>query len=238
MASRPSMGRKGFGGEDLNFVSAAQLDAHVDEVEELSSLSKSEPIEVYLGSAEGYCPDAFVACYRRDLDAVFTPWQSIHHELGHAIEAGRIDFESTFWSEGFAEVTTGHTSKKSQLESLTTAHLADDRPLVNYVTTGHLARYLVETQGWGSYRAILDRGIEDAIGVSTESLVDEYESNAPAAYPPRSPCPHPPLATSGADAWSERLTFSCETPEATQYEFLRSSRSRGAALLRSVAQIR
>lgn len=212
----------------------AELDAHVAEVEELFGLTRDEPIEVYLGTADNHCDDAFVACYRPDLDAVFTPWQSVHHELGHAVEMGQFDFESTFWSEGFAEVSAGSMSKKSQLESLTVGHFSDELPLVNYVTTGHVARYLVETYGWVTYRSVLENGLEDTLAVSAESFVDEYESNAPAAYPSRSSCSHPPLATENDASWSESLTFSCETPEATQYEHLRSSRSRGAAILRAV----
>lgn len=212
----------------------AELDAHLGEVEQLSGLTRSEPIKVHLGSTENDCDDAFVACYRPDLDAVFTPWQSIHHELGHAVDMGQIDFDSTFWSEGFAEVSAGRISKKSRLESLTVDHFSDEHPLVNYVTTGHLARYLVETQGWERYRSVLENGVEDTLRISAQSLVNEYESNSPAAYPPRSPCPYPPLAVENDLRWSERVTFSCESPEATQYEYLRSSRTRGAAILRSV----
>jgi len=119
-------------------------------------------------------------------------------------------------------------------EVLTTEQLSDRYVFANYVSTGHLARYLVETRGWGAYRAVLKRGSEAALGLTVEALFQEYEREAPAAYPPQpSSCAFPELETDGGD-WSERFTFSCEASEATQYEYLGRSASRGAAVVRSV----
>ncbi len=215
----------------------AALDTHVREVERLSGFSGAETIDVYLGSVDERCrgfPMEFVrGCYREGLDAVFSPWSAVHHELAHAV-ARDFRFDSRFWSEGFAEVASGIMSQKSGTEVLTTEQLSDEYVFANYVSAGHLARYLVETRGWGTYLAVLEGGSEAALGQSTEALFQEYEREAPAAYPPEpSSCAFPELETDGGD-WSERFTFSCDAPEATQYEYLKGSRSRGAAVVRSV----
>jgi len=211
----------------------AALDTHVREVERLSGFSGAETIDVYLGSVDERCrgfPMEFVqGCYRHGLDAIFSPWGSVHHELAHAV-ARDFRFDSRFWSE----VASGMMSKKSGVEVLTTEQLSDEYVFANYASTGHLARYLVETRGWGTYRAVLERGSEAALGQSTEELFQEYEREAPAVYPPQpSSCAFPELGADGGD-WSERFTFSCEASEATQYEYLGGSRSRGAAVVRSV----
>ena len=215
----------------------AALDTHVREVERLSGFSGAETIDVYLGSVDERCrgfPMEFVqGCYRHGLDAVFSPWGVVHHEIAHAV-ARDFRFDSRFWSEGFAEVASGVMSQKSELEVLTTEQLSDRYVFANYVSTGHLARYLVETRGWGAYRAVLERGSEAGLGLTEEALFQEYEREAPAAYPPRpSSCDFPELETDGGD-WSERFRFSCEASEATQYEYLGRSASRGAAVIRSV----
>lgn len=210
----------------------AALDAHVEELEQLTGLRRSEPIDIYLGTPEA-CDEGDRACYRPDLDVIFSPWQSIRHELAHAVERQEIDFASDFWSEGFAVVGAGASSTESLFETLSVDDLSGERELINYAATGHFARYLVETRGWQAYRAILEDGIEDALGQSPQSLVDEYEREAPAAYPPRHPCPYPVLQPDDT-GWTETFSFSCETPDATQYENLAASGTRGAAMVRSV----
>ena len=111
----------------------------------------------------------------------------------------------------------------------------DEEELANYITAGHFARYLVETRGWTTYQdAVGGGGLESVLGLPVDALVEEFEREAPAAYPPRDPCPYPELPSVADGVWEESLTFSCGAEEATQYEFPDWSGTEGAAVWRSV----
>jgi len=211
----------------------SRIEAHLSKVESLTGIRRSSPIDVYLMSPEGVCPEGARACYRGDVDAVFSSWGDLRHEVVHAVEREELDFPSVFWAEGHAEAGRGLTSWKSIHGPLLVEDLGSN-DLVNYVSAGHFARYLVETRGWGAYQDAIERGVEEVFGISEAELVAEYEREAPAAYPPRDPCPFPELESDGAEGWRESFNFSCDTPGATQYEYRGFPSSPGAALLRSV----
>jgi len=210
------------------------LDEHVDELEDLSGLREPEPLEVFLLSdvTEICGGDGVIAC--EGGGQIFGAWMSVRHEVGHAIASPDLDFGGrVFLSEGYAEVAAGGTSRKStypmQAEDL------DQKALPNYITAGHFARYLVETRGWTTYQdAVSGGGLESVLGLPADVLIEEYEREAPAAYPPRHPCPYPELPRVGDGIWEESLTFSCEAEDATQYEFPDWSGTEGAAMWRSV----
>ena len=211
----------------------SRLEAHLSEVESLTGFRRSSPIDIYLMSPEGVCREGSRACYRGDLDAVFSSWGDLRHEVVHAVERGNLNFPSVFWAEGHAEAGGGLTSWKSIHGPLLVEGLGSN-DLVNYASAGHFARYLVETRGWEAYQRAIESGVEEVFGVSEEELVAEYEREAPAAYPPRHPCPFPELQSDGAGEWRESFNFSCDTPGATQYEYRGFPASPGAAILRSV----
>jgi hypothetical protein len=73
----------------------------------------------------------------------------------------------------------------------------------------------------------------DAVyGVSTAALTDEYERDAPFAYPPLDPCPYPLLPEVDDGVWRERITISYDNPEATQFESVENSANPAAAVFR------
>jgi hypothetical protein len=158
----------------------------------------------------------------------------VRHEVGHAVASPELDFGGrVFLSEGYAEVAAGGTSRKSAYP-LRAADL-DEEELVNYIAAGHFARYLVETRGWTTYQdAVGGGGLEFVLGLSIDALVEEFEREAPAAFPPRDPCPYPELPNIADGVWEESLSFSCGAEGATQYEFPDWSGTEGAAVWRSV----
>ncbi len=212
----------------------AALDAHVGELEHLSGLREPEPLQVFLLSdVTDICGgDGVIAC--EGDGQIFGAWMSVRHEVGHAIASPALDFGGrAFLSEGYAELAAGHTSRKSTIPMR--ADDLDQAELANYVTAGHFARYLVQTHGWTTYQdAVASGDVESVLGQPLHVLADDYEREAPAAYPPRHPCPYPELPRIDDGLWQESLTFSCASQQATQYEFPDFSGTDGAAVWRSV----
>jgi len=229
--------RIGFGGGEHSPCSGdlISLDRSVEEVEALTGFRRTEPLEIFLipDLSEACSGTDLLGCYRPDLDQIFGVWAIVKHEVAHAVEADQIDFGGrVFLSEGHAEVLDGATSWKA--DTRLTVDGLEAKELTTYLSAHHFARYLVENYGWEAYQeALAAGGFEQRLGISTSELLDEYERNAPAAYPPRQPCPYPELQ--GEDgSWDESFSFSCGSDEASQYEYGRWSRTEGAAVWRTV----
>lgn len=106
--------------------------------------------------------------------------------------------------------------------------------LANYVETTHFQRYLVETRGWDAYAQLVHGGfdIEAVYGITPETITAEYESDAPAGYPPLDACSDPPIEARSAGMWEVEATFSCA--DASQLEGHGFSNDVGAAVHRTL----
>jgi hypothetical protein len=207
------------------------IDRHIERIEDLLAIEREDPVEVYLIPVEDWCPSNAVACYRNREDIVVTTWQSVDHELVHAVSRD-LPYPSRFWSEGTAEMFANFTRRQSmpvEPEDL------DAETLTNYGNPASFARYIVETYGWPAFRRII-RGdaIEDVLGVSVTEITQDFDADAPYSYPEFSPCDFPTLPTEGPGAWAETVSFTCDSPGATTFEFPAYSDTQGPALLRSV----
>ncbi|HET6585392.1 MAG TPA: hypothetical protein VFG69_18165 [Nannocystaceae bacterium] len=212
------------------------IDEQVARVEELLGVERPEPVSIFLGvgGVDDFCsdPENQLACYRHDLDWIFGPWQALDHELVHAV-ARDIQFPSLFWSEGTAEMLSRATQKS--LTSVLTPDLFAATELINYVTPAHFSRFVVETYGWDAFnRIIRGESIEDVLGMSALEATQRYEEEAPYSYPRLDPCPYAPLASVGEGRWQETVAFTCESPDASSFEFLGGSTEWGPVLLRSL----
>lgn len=211
------------------------IDAQVARVEEFLAVKRTEPVSIYLGGVDEFCsdPESLRACYRGDIDWIFTDWASLDHEIVHAV-ARHIDFPSLFWSEGTATLLSAW-SHKDRSAALTPA-LLDAPNLTNYVSVAHFSHYIVETYGRESFNRII-RGepLEQVLGMSATEATERYEDEVPYAYPSLNPCPYPPLPSVGEGQWEETVAFDCDSPDTSTFEFTGHSNSIAPVLLRSVS---
>jgi hypothetical protein len=214
----------------------AELDRHIERVEGQLGIDREEPIVAYvLADAIPCGDDNLRACYFFEDDVIYGPWESLRHEVVHAV-ARDVPFPSLFWSEGTAEIVAGIRTYKDDSIVLDASSLEADA-LVNYVSASHFARFIIETRGWDGFNAAI-RGdpLEDALGETAQELTAAYERDAPHSYPPFEPCPYPSLPEISNGVWSEQLDFSCASGEATQFEAEPDgwSSSPGAGISRTV----
>lgn len=212
----------------------ALIDTQMAFVEERMGLSARSRIDVFVMDIDELpCGDGIWGCYRGDEDHVYSPWFAMEHELSHAALRG-IEFPSTFWREGSAELLAGVNGTRRDPNATLTAESfgADDLP--NYAEATHFQRYLVETRGWESYRELVRGGfdLEAVYGLTPGELAAEYESDAPAGYPPLDVCDDPQLEATEEGAWQLEVTFSCST--GSQLEGGSFSNDVGAAIRRTV----
>ena len=96
------------------------LERYVGSVEMLLGVEMDAPVEVYLWDSflipEG-CGAERTGCYRRGAHAVYATFDSIYHELAHAVTAslGRPD---DFFLEGIAAALDGKISRNSRVRVL------------------------------------------------------------------------------------------------------------------------
>ena len=204
------------------------IDRTLTSIESRVGLVREDPAEIYLMvSDEAPCRDGARACYSRPLDQVYATWDTLPHELVHAVTRD-VEFQSLFWEEGFAEAVSGTPTWKDTRAPLTEDDLLANS-LLTYRSAAHFSRFLIETRGWDAYRRVVLDGepMEDALGSPISSVLDEYEASAPFAYPAMDPCPFPALPLVGDGTWSETLDIDCASQDATQFERVTSSRSNG-----------
>jgi hypothetical protein len=213
----------------------ALIDGQVEHVESHLGVHRDSPITVYLvpfSIIGEVCGPDVLACYQPGEDTIYSTWFAIKHELVHAT-ARDIEFPSLFWSEGAAVLLSGSTLFDDR-----TVLRPDDleaESLLTYRTAGHFSRFLVETSGWDAYRRVIrGEALEDLYGQSALELTSKYQLEAPYAYPPLDPCPYPRIPQVTETTWSARVDFSCESPDATEFEGVRYSGRDGAAVIRAV----
>lgn len=216
---------------------AADLDAidrQVEFVEEKMGLPPRSRIAVFIMDIDELpCEDGLWGCYSPPKDHVYSPWFAMEHELSHAAMRD-VEFPSTFWKEGNAELLAGGVGTRRDPNVVLTPQLLESQELVNYVETTHFQRYLVETRGWERYADLVHSGfdIEATYGVTPEELTAEYEAEAPAGYPPLDACSDPEIEQTATGEWQTEATFSCA--DASQFESHDYSGDVGAAVHRNV----
>lgn len=212
----------------------AHIDRRVAFIEEHLNVRRDDPVEIYILDFDALpCGSDSYACYSNEHDQIYTTWDSLDHELVHAVTR-EIAYPSLFWDEGAAELLSGKTTRKDTRIVLTPEAL-DAQELTTYLSAAHFSRFLVETRGWEAYGRIVRGEPFDAVfGESAAALTEEYEREAPFAYPPIDPCPFPRLRQVDDGSWRESFDIACDSPDATQFETVTYSSSRGAAIVRSV----
>lgn len=222
-------------GETLCQGDRAFIDRQIEFVERQLGVRRDGLVSIFLvplSVTEEVCGSENTACYQEDGDAVYATWQSLGHELVHAA-ARDFEFPSVFWSEGAAEVLSRSTLRDEGVV-LGAADL-DAEVLTSYRSAAHFSRFLIETHGWDDYRSTIHGGaLEEVYGSSAMELVEEYEQNAPYAYPSLDPCPYPRIPQTGDSTWEAEITFSCESGDATEFEAGDWSQTPGAAVPRAV----
>ena len=214
-----------------------EVDEQVARVEEAFGLSPREPIQIYWIDIEYHrCGNPeFLACYRRSptSDEIFTIWSALNHELVHAVTRD-TEFPSQFWNEGTAQMLSGELTFYDDRYVLRAEDLQDN-DLFTYITASHFCRFLVETYGMETFvRAARGEPLLDVFGVDADELAARYEREVPYSYPPLRPCPFPELPEVAPGQWSETLEFSCDSPEATQFEHVTWTDDDDAAVFRRV----
>jgi hypothetical protein len=210
------------------------IDAQVARVEDFLGVQRTEPVSIYLGDIEDFCtdPDNLVGCYRGDLDMIFTAWAAVDHEIVHAV-ARDIEFPSRFLSEGTAELLSGSSRRDTSI-TLTPADLEAD-VLYNYVSATHFSRFVVEVFGRDAFLQLIS-GVpfDDALGITPLEATQRYEDEAPYAYPSMDPCPYPALPSVADGVWQETVEFTCDSPEASGFEFGGYSENPNPTIFRTV----
>jgi hypothetical protein len=204
----------------------SRFDHRVEFVEARLGVRRDEPVTIYVvdsdredGWGPPQCSEGTLGCYAPAEDLVFTSfWSVIDHEIVHAVTRD-IDFPSLFWSEGAAELLSGKTTRKDLRVTLEPKHL-EVQTLETYITAAHFSRFLVETRGWDGYNRIIRGESFDAVyGESAGEVTDEYEREAPFAYPPLEPCPYPDLSEPDDGVWEDAFSLSCQDEASTGTEW-------------------
>jgi hypothetical protein len=207
--------------EPLCAADLAWFDPRIEAIERLAGVERSKPVEVYIYGSEGWPPcngDLLIGCYHVQDDFIAGYWSAIDHELVHAITKGKVHFPSNFWEEGTAEALTEGGVNGDPTSPLTAdITLSNQRP--NYAVAGHFVRFLYEDFGEDAAQKLIDGGRpEDITGLSLDELTTLYESEAPHSYAAKNPCPEPVVPQLDQATWGATYSFSCESPDASQFE--------------------
>ena len=202
-------------GADLGFI-----DRHIEFVESMLDVRHEETVEIYLFDAldELPCEQPAFGCFDEDEGYLAAVWDAVDHEIVHAITPS-IPYPSLFWEEGVAGALSIEGTHDNPLRALDPAELDAERE-VDYSTSAHFVRFLMDTRPeMAVARALEGEDLATSLGVDGAGLVAEYESAAPYAYPPWDPCPYPEIPETASETWAEELQFSCDSPDATQFEW-------------------
>ena len=195
-----------------------RLEALVTDLEVQLDASVERPIEVYVWSdidadPPDWCDGNLEGCYVEADRAIYTSERSIGHELVHAVVDTFAD-PAPFWSEGAADALEFTRTQYSSSPPSETVE--SDAP--NYSTASHFARWLINSYGIESYRALLRQGgsareaFASTYGLSIEEAEASYFDEAPASYGALNACGHPSLPSTGEGVWSESFEIDCASP--------------------------
>ena len=180
------------------------------------------PVDLYLwddvsdsSASPGWCRnDTGLGCYKNGV--VYSGQLAVDHELVHAVVA-TIGAPATFWGEGAAEALQSHRTIFNW--SAPTANLNLDSPQLSYLTAGHFSRWLLETHGLASYRALLrapgsaQKAFESTYGMTIEDAEAQYFDQAPHSYGALISCDHAELPQTGDLRWSESIDIDCDNAD-------------------------
>ena len=205
-----------------------RLDTQIRFVEDFLDAESDEKIEIYVYEDQPPgCPG--LGCWNTNLGVVQTLWNSVDHEVVHAVVA-RFASPPAFWSEGIAVALERNGTHEGGATVLDSAAITDERQL-DYATAGHFVRWLLETRDSAAYPRILNGESVDAIyGASLEDLAAEHEATRPHAYPPWSPCDYPELTEAEPGIWTETIAVSCSEPDSSSAEGYRFAVPRSVEL--------
>lgn len=195
------------------------LERYVGSVEMLLGVEMDAPVEVYLWDSflipEG-CGAERTGCYRRGAHAVYATFDSIYHELAHAVTAslGRPD---DFFLEGIAAALDGKISRFPAIDPAVQLHERSDHR-DTYAVEAHFTNWLLDSFGATKWRELYIRGGSErdflkTIGISFDEARSQYLATSAWIYPPLYLRDIPPLPTNG-DGWSDTVEFDCSQEDA------------------------
>lgn len=193
----------------------AALDAQIDGLEELLSVTAPSPITLYLWETPptAYCGEGPMGCYGREDNVVHSTAYILDHELVHAVVGGFAD-PPAFFSEGAAEAL-----RRRRLVSVQTpaplANFEREREELDYGSAGLFMRWLWEREGPELFVELLQdtRGPLDAFeaiyGLTPEAAEQAFFSDLPHSYPPLIDCELPELPMVDETRWEESAPLDC-----------------------------
>jgi hypothetical protein len=201
-----------------------RIERAVAHAEDVLAAPIGEPIRVYLyDHGLTRCISGAAGCL---IDGeIHTLWQSIDHEIVHAV-AQPLGRPRSFWSEGMAEAISNRTQRGS---TDVEANLELTPGSLDYHTAGHFVRWLMEEHGEQGMRPLAEgESLPSAFGVSLSEAIADYEANAPWSYPRWNPCPGDELAPIQPNRWLTTIDASCSERGST------TNHSIGTGALRTI----
>ena len=192
----------------------ANIERHIEHVEQLLGTSLEKDIEIFLWSGldvpKTPCPYGRNACFVRATNRVYSDFGSLEHELTHAI-VEELGTPKPFFDEGVAVATEPRFLRFPEIVPSSQIDLPRDE--VSYQPGGFFVRWLLETHGVEKWRSLHSgRGnraaFQNIYGVSFDAMAEEYLLSAPWVYAPLLNNPVPSL-TESEGGWREIVTLDC-----------------------------
>lgn len=201
-----------------------RIERAVEHDEAVLGAAVDDPIRMYLyDRGLTGCISGAAGCF---IDGeIHTLWQSIDHELVHAV-AEPLGRPSSFWSEGMAVALSGRTQRGS---TDVTANLDLAPGDLDYYTAGHFVRWLLEEHGEAGIRVIAaGESFSGSYGFEISEAITDYEADAPWSYPSWNPCSGDELAPTETDRWQSTIDATCSMQGST------TNGSTGTGALRTI----
>jgi hypothetical protein len=180
-------------------------------------ISRRIPLYI-LDHPRNYCPSP-LGCTKPDGTAFALP-ATTYHELAHAVACEIRVNGAPALGEGLAvsfEVTANDSMADPR--SFLTLARAEFNP--NYDEAGHFVRWLLEEFGPAAFKSIYRRApmrageevavaLEDTLGMSLDSLSEDYLAHAPKNWLPHRQCADLAVLPSNGSSWVFETRFDCE----------------------------
>ena len=191
---------------------AAHVDRRIEMLAARFSTVAPIDLQIHIGLLPpDECGKSTFGCFDPAGNTILTHWDSLDHELVHAV-AAQVEWRGQmplrpFWQEGIAEAYDGERSRRSG--SVLAEYPKTSSAELSYSTAGHFAAWVREEHGDEAIEGIL-RGEDEAeiFGTPVENLVAQYEAEAPWLIPGRNFCAGPQLEVEDVLSFSRRIT--CE----------------------------
>ena len=182
-----------------------RIERAIEHAQDVLGTSVDEPIRMYLyDRGLSRCIAGASGCV---VDGeIHTLWESIDHELVHAV-AGPLGRPSSFWAEGIAEALSDRTQRGSTDVGINLDLTPGD---LDYHTAGHFVRWLLEGHGEEGIRQIArGESFSSSYGFELSDAIADYETEAPWSYPRWNPCPGEELVPMETDHWESTIDATC-----------------------------